>query len=53
MSKLSKNAALKQLETVMSKLTRLNFKISGNHLGDAIKEVAYLRDKIQSGEIKP
>jgi hypothetical protein len=53
MSKLSKSAALKKLETVMSKLTQLNFQIQGNHLHDAIREVAYVRDKVQSGDIKP
>lgn len=46
-----KAATLKQLETIIGKLSNLNYKIEGNQLQDAIRQVAYVRDKLQSNQI--
>ena len=47
----SKSATLKQLETIIGKLSSLNYTIEGNQLQQAIREVAYVRDKLQSNQL--
>jgi hypothetical protein len=49
---MSKAAIIKQLETVIGKLSSLNSKISGNQLQDAIRETARVRNRIQSGDLE-
>lgn len=48
---MKKRDALKSLETVIGKLSHLNFHIEGNQLQDAIRATAYVRDRLQSGEL--
>lgn len=45
-------SAIKQLETVIGKLSHLNFHIEGNQLQTAIREVANIRDRLQSKDLK-
>lgn len=49
---MTKQSALKQLETIIGKLSHLNYHIEGNNLEDAIKEVAYTRDNLRSNKIE-
>lgn len=49
---MTKQAALKQLETIIGKLGNLNYHIEGNQLQTALREVAYTRDKLESNQIK-
>jgi hypothetical protein len=46
---MTKQSAIKQLETTLSKLQKLNFNLEGNALGEAISQVAHVRDGLQSG----
>jgi len=48
---MTKQSALKQLETVIGKLSQLNYHIEGNSLQSAIREVAYTRDKLESNQL--
>lgn len=47
-----KTATVKQLENIIGKLSNLNYRIEGNVLRTAIREVARIRDKVISGELK-
>lgn len=49
---MTKQAALKSLESIIGKLSNLNYHIEGNPLQEAIREVAYARDKLQSNQIE-
>ena len=49
---MTKQSALKQLETIIGKLSNLNYHIVGNQLQDAIREAAYVRDKLQSNQLE-
>lgn len=49
---MTKQSAIKQLETIIGKLGKLAYHIEGNNLGDAISTIAYTRDKLQSGGIE-
>ena len=49
---MTKQSALKQLETIIGKLSNLNYQIEGNQLQSAIREIAYTRDKLQSNQLK-
>lgn len=49
---MTKQSALKQLETIIGKLSRLNYHIEGNQLQEAIRATAYTRDKLQSNQLK-
>ena len=49
---MTKQSALKQLETIIGKLSRLNYHIDGNQLQEAIRESAYVRDKLQSNQVE-
>jgi hypothetical protein len=48
---MTKSAALKKLEVVMGKLDHLNWHIEGNKLGDAMREVAHVRDGLQNNQL--
>lgn len=48
---MSKQQILKSLESLIGKLSNLNYKIEGNQLQDAIRETAYVRDKLQTGQL--
>lgn len=41
-------SAIKQLETIISKLMYLNFEIEGNTLQSAIRDVSTIRDGLES-----
>ena len=47
-----KATAIKQLETIIGKLSNLNYVITGNQLQDAIREVAHVRDRLQSNTLE-
>lgn len=49
---MTNSAAIKQLETVIGKLSNLNYHIEGNQLQTAIREVASVRDRLQSKQLK-
>jgi len=49
---MSKQQAIKSLETIIGRLSNLNYRIDGNALQEAIREVAHARDKLQSGDIE-
>jgi len=49
---MSKQQAVKSLESIIARLSSLNYKIEGNELHDAIGQVAYVRDKVRSGEME-
>lgn len=49
---MTKQQAIKSLESIISKLIHLNAKIEGNQLQDAINKVAYVRDKAEQGQLK-
>lgn len=46
---MTKKSALNQLETIISKLSKLNYHIDGNQLQQAIREADYVRNKLQGG----
>jgi hypothetical protein len=48
---MTKQSALKQLETIIGKLSYLNYNIEGNQLQDAIREAASVRDRLQSNQL--
>jgi hypothetical protein len=48
----SKSSIIKQLDTVIGKLCHLNYKIEGNQLQTAIREVSYTKEKLQSNNLK-
>lgn len=48
---MTKQAAIKSLETVIGKLIHLNGNIQGNQLQEAIREVAHIRDRLQSNDL--
>jgi hypothetical protein len=48
-----KAKTIKSLETIIGRLIHLNAVIPGNQLQEAIREVAHIRDRVQSGDIKP
>lgn len=48
---MTKQSALNQLETIIGKLSHLNYHIDGNQLQEAIRETAYTRDKLQSNQL--
>jgi hypothetical protein len=48
---MTKQSALNQLETIIGKLSHLNYHIEGNQLQDAIRETAYVRDKLQGNQL--
>jgi len=43
---MNKSSALKQLDTIVGKLMKLNYNIEGSPLNEAIKEVAHVREKL-------
>jgi len=49
---MTKQQVIKSLESVIGKLVDLNYKIDGNELQTAMREVAYVRDKLQTNKIK-
>jgi hypothetical protein len=49
---MTKQSAIKQLETIIGKLSKINFHIEDSSLGDAINEVAYTRNKLREGKIE-
>ena len=49
---MTKQSALKQLETIIGKLSNLNYHIEGNQLQDAVREVAHVRDRLQSNDLE-
>lgn len=49
---MSKQQALKSLESIIGKLSHLNYKIEGNQLQTAIREVAHVRDRVQKGDLE-
>lgn len=44
-------SAIKQLETCIGKLSYLNYHIPGNQLQTAIREIAYVRDRLESKQL--
>lgn len=48
---MSKAALVKQLDTIIGKLSNLNYKIEGNQLQQAIRETANVRDRLQSNQL--
>lgn len=48
---MSKPSALKSLDAIIGKLSSLNYNIEGNALQQAIREVAHVRDKLQSNQL--
>lgn len=50
---MTRTAAIKQLETVIGKLTHIGYNIQGNshQLQEAIRNVARVRDLLQSKQI--
>jgi hypothetical protein len=48
---MTKQSAIKQLETIIGKLSHLNYHIEGNQLQEAIRETAYVRDRVQSNQL--
>lgn len=48
---MSKSSAIKQLETIIGKLSHLNYHIEGNQLQSATREVASVRDRLQSNQL--
>ena len=49
---MSKQSALKSLESIIGKLSSLNGQIQGNQLQTAIREVANVRDRVENGQLK-
>lgn len=49
---MTKQSALKQLETIIGKLSHLNYQIEGNQLQTAIRETANVRNKVESNQLK-
>jgi hypothetical protein len=47
-----KQQAEKMLETVIGKLSHLNYNIQGNQLQEAIREVADVLNRLKTGELK-
>jgi hypothetical protein len=48
---MSKQKTIKSLDSVIGRLIHIGSKLEGNQLQEAIREVAYVRDKLQSGQI--
>jgi hypothetical protein len=48
---MTKTSVIKQLETIIGKLSNLNYHIEGNQLQEAIRETSYCRDKVQSNQL--
>jgi len=46
-----KQAVINQLETVIGKLSNLNYKIEGNQLQEIIREVARVRDRVAGNDL--
>jgi hypothetical protein len=49
---MTKSSALKQLDTIIGKLSHLNYHIQGNTLQSAIRDTAYARNLLQSSQVK-
>jgi hypothetical protein len=46
-----KQSIVNQLETVIGRLSNLNYKIEGNQLQTAIREVAYVKDRLINDDL--
>lgn len=42
---------IRQLETIIGKLSKLNYAIIGNQLQEAIRETAHVRDRVRAHEL--
>ena len=49
---MSKAATIKTLDSIIGKLSHLNYKIEGNTLQTAIREVAYAKNLLETNQVK-
>lgn len=48
----TKLSLAKSLDSIIGRLMDINFKLEGNQLQDAMRSVAYVKDRLESGDIE-